>query len=103
MRNLLSSLVLYGKIVTTKQRSKWLKAEFQSIISKFKSTENVADRTKLANNAFFGGAVKKVIDEADTFRAVRVYDYKIRSGDGSIQTIVEIEREAKITTPKDKK
>lgn len=103
MRNLLSSLVLYGRIVTTKQRAKWLKAEFQSAVNKLKNSKGVAERTKLASKMFYGGAIKKVIDEVDTFRAVRIYDYKIRKGDGSIQTIVEIEKDAKKTLPKDKK
>lgn len=103
MRNLLSSLVLYGRIVTTKQRSKWLKAEFQGIVNKLKGSKNVAERTKLANKVFYGGAIKKVVDEVDTFRAVRVYDYRVRKGDGSIQTIVEIEKDAKKPLPKDKK
>lgn len=101
MRNMLSSLVLYEKLITTKHRAKMLKSESLSVINKIKKTKDDMSRVKLVNKIFYGGAVKKIIDEIDGYKAVRTYDYKARHGDGSIQTIIEIEKEVKKASKKD--
>jgi len=103
LRNLLSSLVLYERIITTQDKARQLKKGFLSIINKIKKAKKNISRTKFANKIFYGGAAKKIINEIETYKTIRTYNYKARSGDGSIQTIVEIEKEVKKASNKDNK
>jgi len=103
MRNMLSSLVLYGRVITTKSRAKLLKSEMSSVLSKVKGAKNDLSRTRMVNSIFYGGAAAKVIDEIGSYKSIKSYDYKIRQGDGIMQTIVEIEKEIKKVQSKARK
>jgi ribosomal protein L17 len=91
-RNLLSSLVLSGRVVTTKTRAKTLKSETQKFLGKLATSKDDLQKIKHLEGFLFGGAIDKASKEMSGKEVVRSYDYRNRSGDGALQTVVVIEK-----------
>lgn len=90
-RNLLSSLVLSGRVITTRARAERLKSEMESFLNNIRVRENSLARFRYIKKVLYGGAVNKAQIELTGEETVRIFDYKSRLGDGSLQTIVNLE------------
>lgn len=95
VRNILTSLVLYEKVDTTKAKSKVLKSQFDRIIARSKKAD-LAVRRNLEGIILDKSAVKKVIEElipryADRESGfTRSYHLKNRLGDNSQMVRIEL-------------
>lgn len=95
VRNILTSLVLYEKVDTTKAKSKVLKSQFDRLIARNKKAD-LAVRRNLEGILLDKNAVKKVIEElipryADRKSGfTRSYHLKNRPGDNSQMIRVEL-------------
>lgn len=90
-RNLLSSLVLSGRVITTKARAKRLKSEMEGFLNDISVRKDSLARFRYIKKVLYGGAVDKAQMELTGKETVRVFDYKSRLGDGSLQTIVNLD------------
>jgi ribosomal protein L17 len=91
LRNLLSSLILFEKIVTREALAKAVKSEAEKLISKIKSSKNLADKAKLAQKYLYGGARQKLVDKGDSYESISFYRLNERKGDGAMRVLVQIE------------
>jgi ribosomal protein L17 len=91
IRNQLSSLVLSGKVVTTSSKAKLLKSETQKMISVLKKLEGI-NRTRMIHGLLYGGAIKKMDNEFDSYQKVMLYKLNSRKGDGAALSQVVIEK-----------
>ncbi|MEK7096480.1 MAG: 50S ribosomal protein L17 [Patescibacteria group bacterium] len=95
VRNILTSLVLYEKVDTTKAKSKVLKSQFDRIIARSKKAD-LAVRRNLEGILLDKSAVKKVIEELVPRYAgrksgfARSYHLKNRLGDNSRMVRIEL-------------
>mgnify|MGYP001134589554 CR=1 FL=1 len=91
-RNMMSSLVMSGKIKTTKKKAGDIKEAFQKFTSRVKKIEGETERYRFAKKYLFGGAPKKLIDEIETYSKIKTYSLSERKGDGALEVIVKIEK-----------
>jgi large subunit ribosomal protein L17 len=95
LRNLLTSLVLYEKVDTTKSKSKILKSNFDRLIARNKKADLTARRS-LFQILYDKKAVLKVIEELiPRYKTrnggyVRSYNLKARVGDSAPMTRLEL-------------
>lgn len=95
IRNLLTSLVLYEKVDTTKSKSKMVKSNFDRLIARNKKAD-LSARRNLLSILYDRNAVSKVIDElipryqARQSGFVRSFNLKARVGDAAPMTRLEL-------------
>jgi len=90
-RNLLSSLVLSGRVITTRARAKRLKSEMEDFLNNISVRKDSLARFRYIKKVLYGGAADKAQMELTGKETVRVFDYKSRLGDGSLQTTVNLD------------
>lgn len=106
VRNLMTSLVLYEKIVTTEAKAKTLKGEIDRLISNAKSQESLTARRNLIKVLYDSNAVKKTMEVLVPRYAerksgfTRLFRLGVRVGDGAPKFQIELiqEDEAKEKT-----
>lgn len=92
IRNQLSSLIIYGKIETTKPKSKLIKTEARRLINKINKLNNKVDKIRFLKKYLYGGAVEKSVNDISDNSVIVSYDTKERLGDNSLKTVVEIKK-----------
>jgi len=101
LKNLLSSLILFEKIITTEALAKELKREAEKLTSEIKKSKNKMNEVRVARQYLYGGAQQKLIDKKESFRGVSSYRINKRRGDGASQVLVQIElKESKVQKEK---
>lgn len=91
LKNLLSSLILFEKIITTETLAKALKRETEKLIGETRKNKDHMSGMRLAKKYLYGGAQQKLIDKKDSYKNVSLYRINKRRGDGASQMLVRIE------------
>ena len=88
IKNLTSSLILYGQIKTTLPKAKATKQDAQRVISRAQTTKDVVALNRFLRNDLYGGAIKKLPEIASQIKSVSVLKLDTRFGDGSQEALV---------------
>ena len=87
IRNLLSSLVLYGEISTAAAKAKVLKSQAQKLIH-LKDEQEGFNRKRLLEKILYGGATEMF--ESKKYSSVSIFILDQRFGDGAQKMLVRL-------------
>ena len=99
IRNQMSSLILFEKVITTLPKARALKSEAEKLVSKINSSNEKFNLVRDLAKVLYGGSVSKAIDTKGTFVSVSMVKLDTRFGDGAKRAMVmlnkKVEKEPK--------
>jgi ribosomal protein L17 len=99
IRNQLSSLILFEKVMTTQAKAKALKSEAEHLVYKINSSKEDFNLVRDLSKVLYGGSIRKAIDTKGSFISVSMIKSDTRYGDGAKRALVilnkKIEKEVK--------
>lgn len=91
-RGLVSSLLLYEKVLTTETKARMLKQETERVVSRLNTAKDDLLLMRYLKANLYGGAVKKAFDNKGQFASVSTVKLFQRHGDGTRMCQVVLNR-----------